>query len=184
MRGSIAQDGFPGDMANWICSAFKSTEAQDHSNIYLGYKRIEDTTTVDHAYFLELIRPGNVAIIFKVNMGQVNKPLTATMGHYTCAWTEHVAEDVEAQGYYHYDSLVGVDYSTRGQRKKCVFSWQNSETNCHRVLYIFNLPLAPDQRYAAINDAVFNLTDRFNGILANALLLGDINSDIFAYLPS
>lgn len=183
MRGSIARDGFPGDMANWICSAFKSTEAQDHSSIYLGFKRIEETVTVDHAYFLDLIHPGNAAIIFNVDMGPIDRPI-ARVGHYTCAWTEDVAKDEAAQGYYHYDSLRGVEYSTRCQRIKCQFDWQERVKNCHRVLYIFNLPLAPSQRDAAINGAVFNLTARFNGILKNALLLGDINSNIFAYLPS
>jgi hypothetical protein len=100
------------------------------------------------------------------------------MGHYTCAWIE----DSEAEGYFHYDSLAGVSYSTREQRKKSEFDWQKAERNCHRVLYIFDLPLHQDQRYTAINDAVSNLLARLNGIIENALLLGDLNSNPFSYL--
>ncbi len=178
MQNSIATDGFPGDMADWIFSALKSTQAKDDSSIYLGFKRIEDKTIITHDSFLKLIRPGNAAIILKMNFGEEHKPQTASMGHYTCAWIE----DEEAQGYYHYDSLVGVSYSTCDQRLRCQFDWQKFEKNSHRVLYIFNLPLDPGQRHAAINGAVFNLTARLNGIIANALLLGDMNSNIFSYL--
>jgi hypothetical protein len=65
MRNSIASDGFPGDMANWIFSAFKSV--QDDSSIYLGFKRIDQFKVITHDIFMDLILPGNAAIIFKVN---------------------------------------------------------------------------------------------------------------------
>jgi hypothetical protein len=180
MGKSSYRDGFPGDMANWMFSAFKSTKAQDESSIYLGFKRIEESKPLTHGCFLDLINPGNAAIILKLNFGEPNKPETAGIGHFTCAWIE----DEKAEGYFYYDSLIGVSYSTRNDRRQYQHDWQKVENNGHRVLYIFNLPLDPNQRSVAINGAVRNLMDRFNGITANALLLSDFHPNLFSYLSS
>ena len=87
MRQNVSERGFPADLADWVFTAFKSIDRDD--SIYLGYKRIDDDVEISNAKFLELIHPGNAAIIFKVAVGNYDLPTgQRNMGHYTCAWVE------------------------------------------------------------------------------------------------
>ena len=121
MDSSVGEYGVSPDKAEAIfCSLRSIVEDTEDNNVYIGYKRIAKKDYLSHQLLLDLMSPGNAAIIFTSKEETIDaktKLASTPIGHYTCAWIE----DKEKDGYFYFDSEKSeVQYIKKKARTPCL----------------------------------------------------------------